>query len=79
MKALLLVLSLALVACHKDEPPPVDKPKAQGRAETKSIRNTQAIGYDGKAIADKIDAALDKNDQHAKEVEKQSAEEPADK
>jgi hypothetical protein len=80
MKALLLALSLALVACHsKDEPPPVDKPKAEGRAETKSIRNTQAIGYDGKAIADKLDAALDKNDQHAKEVEKQSAEEPADK
>ncbi|RZO83228.1 MAG: hypothetical protein EVA65_15360 [Oceanococcus sp.] len=35
---------------------------AQGREETRNIRNTQAIGYSGDAIADKLDAALDAND-----------------
>jgi hypothetical protein len=80
-KAILLALSVSipfatggLVACQKDEPPPVETPKAQGRAETKNIRNTDAIGYSGGAIADKVDSALDKNDQHIKDVEQQSQE-----
>lgn len=34
----------------------------EGREETRSIRNTQAIGYSGDAIADQIDAALDANE-----------------
>ncbi len=34
----------------------------EGREETRTIRNTQAIGYSGEAIADQIDAALDAND-----------------
>lgn len=37
---------------------------SEGREETHNIRNTEAIGYSGDAIADKIDAALDANDAH---------------
>lgn len=69
--AALLCAALGLAACQKkDEPPPVDKPKVEGRAETRTIRNTQAIGYDGKAIADKVDAALDKNEKAAADLQK---------
>jgi len=72
MKILLLAASLCLAACSgKDEP---SAPKAQeGRAETQSIRNTQAIGYDGRAIADKVDKALKANEEVVKRTEKESA------
>ena len=72
MKTILtaLALTLVLAGCHsKDEPPPVDKPKA-GRAETQSIRNTDAVGMSGSAIADKVDAALDKNDKTVQDAQK---------
>ena len=74
MKILLLAASLALAGCSaKDEPPPPPKAK-EGRAETQSIRNTQAIGYDGKAIANKVDGALNANDEQIKKAQKESEE-----
>ncbi len=60
MRALLaaaMLSSLALSACGKPAAPP--QAEEEGRPETRSIRNTEAIGYDGAAIADKVDAALD--------------------
>ena len=61
-----------LAACSsKDEPPPPPKEK-QGRAETQSIRNTEAIGYSGNAIANKVDDALNKNDEQVKKAQKQA-------
>ena len=65
MKRSILVLALLLAACSQDEPPPPEKPP-QGRAETRSIRNTEAVGYSGNAIADKVDGALNKTDEAAK-------------
>jgi len=57
------VSALLLTACHpKDRPEHVDEPQ-RGRDETQGIRNTEAIGYAGNAIGDKVDAALDANDQ----------------
>lgn len=41
-----------------------DHAGSEGREETRNIRNTEAIGYGGDNIADKIDAALDANDAH---------------
>jgi thiamine biosynthesis lipoprotein ApbE len=74
MKILLLVASLVLAGCSsKEDPPPPPKAK-EGRAETQSIRNTQAIGYSGKAIADKVDAALKANDEQVKKAQKDSEE-----
>jgi hypothetical protein len=41
-----------------------------GRTETASIRATEAIGVDGQAISEKVDAALDANDQRKDELDK---------
>jgi hypothetical protein len=67
MKAPIIIAAalaaLSLTACQpKDRPKHVDEPQ-QGRDETQGIRNTEAIGYAGNAIGDKVDAALDANDQ----------------
>ena len=69
-----LVGALLLAACSHDEPPPPPKKEKQGRAETQSIRNTEAIGYSGNAIANKVDDALNKNDQQVRKAEQQSTE-----
>lgn len=76
MRKLIGIVALALAAAGcsgKDEaPPPAKAP--EGRAETQSIRNTQAVGYDGKAIADKVDNALKANEDVVKKTEKESSE-----
>lgn len=59
----LFTMSLLLAACgssQQEAPPPKAK---EGRAETQGIRNTDAIGYSGSAIANKVDGALNANDQ----------------
>jgi hypothetical protein len=70
------ILLAALLAGCGDEPPPQEKKAPEGRAETKGIRNTEAVGYSGQAIADKVDTALDKNDEATRkkqeEAERQS-------
>lgn len=67
----ILVAGLVLAACSsKDEPPPPPQAAPEGRAETRSIRNTQAIGYNGTAIANKVDAALKANDEEVKKTDK---------
>lgn len=78
MKRVLCAALLGLSACAKapDEPP---RPRStEGREETRNIRNTEAIGYAGDAIADKVDSALDANDQRKeqldRELEEQSTE-----
>lgn len=62
IRPLALVLLLALGACRQ-EPEPTAQREPQGREETRNIRNTEAVGYAGDAIADKVDSALDANDQ----------------
>lgn len=54
------LLAFTLAACG-DPPPPPEKPKV-GRDETQTIRNTDAIGYAGTGIANKVDGALNAND-----------------
>ncbi|MDO9177816.1 MAG: hypothetical protein Q7U16_05765 [Agitococcus sp.] len=67
-KISVLVLVLLLSACSQ-EPPPV-KPDT-GRPETRSIEAADAVGYNGKEIRKKVDGALDANDAHNAELEKQ--------
>ena len=69
------VAALWLAACQpKDKPPHVDDAAAQGREETRGIRNTEAVGYAGNAIADKVDAALDANEQAKQKLDAAEAE-----
>jgi hypothetical protein len=62
------MLTAVVSACGSSEPPP--PPAApQGRAETQGIRNTEAIGYSGNAIANKVDGALNQNDQQRNKMD----------
>ncbi|HEY0916034.1 MAG TPA: hypothetical protein VGE22_14265, partial [Solimonas sp.] len=62
--------ALLLGACSKPEEPVADR-EPQGREETRGIRNTEAIGYSGSAIADKVDGALDANDARKSQLDQQ--------
>jgi major membrane immunogen (membrane-anchored lipoprotein) len=64
----LIAASLLLSACGKKEPDQPVKPIA-GREETRGIRNTDAIGYSGSAIANKVDGALNANDQQKEKTD----------
>ena len=67
----MLAYMLLLAACSQ-EPPPV-KPDT-GRPETRSLEAADAVGYNGKEIRKKVDGALDANDAHNAELEKQMQE-----
>lgn len=79
MKRLLVSLALLVSACGSSEDPAPAPPPPSGRAETQSIRNTDAVGTGGAAIADKVDAAIDATEEADRklkeEAERQSAEE----
>ncbi len=71
MKVLIgLCVALLIGGCdgadRSNQPVPMAE---QGREETQGIRNTEAIGYAGDAIADKVDTALDANDQRKEQLD----------
>jgi PBP1b-binding outer membrane lipoprotein LpoB len=72
MKQAHVILAVLLAACGADEPPPPEKQEPQGRAETRSIRNTDAVGYSGSAIADKVDGALTQQEEAAKKKQEEA-------
>ena len=61
---------LGLAACSRTDDPPQPR-STQGREETRNIRNTEAIGYAGDAVADKVDAALDANEQRKQQLDEE--------
>jgi hypothetical protein len=67
--SLLFIVILGASGCGKPEPQAADA--YQGRDDTKSLRNADAVGYDGAAIQKKLDGALDKNDQRAADLQNQ--------
>ena len=73
MKKILLALlaTSTLLACQKEPEPAKAVVPDTGRAETKSIEAADAMGYNGKEIRQKLDGALDANDAHNAELEKQ--------
>jgi hypothetical protein len=77
MKRLLASLALLVSACGPSDEPAPAPPPPSGRAETQSIRNTDAVGTGGAAIADKVDAAIDTTEEADRklkeEAERQSA------
>lgn len=62
------VLGLGMAACTKQEPP---KPiiSDTGRPETRSVEAANAVGYNGTAMRQKLDKALDANDAQAKKMD----------
>lgn len=67
------LLVLALAACGSEEAPPPGRDAPQGREETRGIRNAEAVGYSGDAIADKVDASLDASEQRKREMDAAAA------
>ena len=65
MNAWIIAATLATAAvlggCKQpeEERPRVDEAPNEGREETRTIRNTENIGYAGDAIADKVEGAMD--------------------
>lgn len=60
--------TVLLPACGKSTPDTPVKPIA-GREETQGIRRTDAIGYSGSAIANKVDGALNANDRQMEKTD----------
>ena len=69
LKPLLLVFLLLLSACGSSEDKSAPPKSQQGREETKNIRNTEAIGYSGNAIGNKVDNALNASDERQKKLD----------
>jgi len=65
-----LTLSLMMLAACSDPPPPKTV-NDTGRAETRSLEAADAMGYNGKAVRQKVDGALNANDAHNAELEQQ--------
>lgn len=63
-----MVASLGVVACSKPEPP---KPiiSERGRPETRSVEAANAVGYNGTALRQKLDKALDANDARTQKID----------
>ena len=68
VSGVIAVLGLGMIACTKQEPP---KPIVSdtGRPETRSVEAANAIGYNGTAMRQKLDKALDANDAQAKKMD----------
>ena len=68
------LLALLVLAACTDAAPPPERDPPRGREETRGIRNAEAVGYAGDAIADKIDASLDAREQRKEEMDRHAAE-----
>lgn len=76
-----VLLALLITGCGDPEPSDTAPEKVegyQGRDDTRSLRNADAVGYDGAAIQKKLDAALDKNDQRPADLDAQIEEQTGD-
>lgn len=68
-----IMLFIGLTGCSNSPPPeavPENAAGYQGRDDTETLRNADAVGYDGAAIQKKLDGALDRNDQRAADLQK---------
>jgi hypothetical protein len=72
MKAITLtLLALLTTGCGPEPTPPQPKPDT-GRPETRSLEAASAVGYDGKAIRQKVDKGLDANDDYNRKLQEQA-------
>lgn len=63
----LAATTVLMTACGASEAPPPAAP--QGRAETQGVRNAEHIGMPGNAIANKVDGALNQNDEQKRKMD----------
>jgi hypothetical protein len=72
LQAVAILYVAAIVGACSEKPPAAPPPPAtnSGRPETASIRNTEAVGTGGQAIANKVDAALNANDASKENLDK---------
>lgn len=61
-----LYLGAVLGACSEA---PAPAPEKKGREETRGVRGSEAIGYSGEAIADRVDATLDANEERERRLQ----------
>ena len=66
LAAIVLLLAFVFSACAPHVATSGALSPPQGRAETQSIRNTDAVGTGGAAVADKVDDALNKTEEATK-------------
>jgi len=64
------ILLACLAGCNSEPNELTGKAKDQGREETKKIEAIGAVGYDGKAIRQKVDKMLDENEKRIRDLEK---------
>ena len=67
----LSLLALLTAACSPEPTPPQAQPDT-GRPETRSLEAASAVGYDGKAIRQKVDKGLDANDEYNRKLQEQA-------
>jgi len=60
--------------CRHEPAPPAPKVIDTGRPETRSIEAADGLGYNGKEIRQKVDAALNSQDQTTQRIDKSVAE-----
>lgn len=68
-KALAGLLTLIVVSGCGDRSEKPPEPRSEGRAETRHIRNLEAIGYGGDGIADKLDSAIEAQEQRPRQLD----------
>ncbi len=75
-KALAVVAgALFFTACvPADESPPAHSSSEQGRPETRDLRRIQVLGHDGTPIADKLDRAIEAQQQSPQRIDEAMSE-----
>ncbi len=67
---LMLCASITLLAGCSVSDQKQSTEKYEGRTETKPVEGASAVGYDGTAMRKSVDNALNKNDNHNRELDK---------
>lgn len=75
-RTILFVALALLLACSAQEAPTAETAPIEGREETRALRNTEAVGYSGDAIADKVDGALDASEKRKADMDRAADEQP---
>jgi hypothetical protein len=68
MKMVMLMAACLLTISGCTSGQKAESEKYTGREETRKLEGASAVGYDGTAIRKTVDGALNKNDDHVREM-----------